>query len=262
MTNENSPLPPAGWHPDPAGSGRSRWWDGSVWTDHYSDAPVAPSVVAPVVPPVVPPVEAPPAYGERIPAVPVDAPAATAAPAYGTGSAYSTAPAYGSTANTGGGAVLKAPEGTNPITPWIWIIALLPIIDIISSFVYSSTVDVDALLDPSTAASAPLFTGTQLLQTGITYLVLALAVLFAILDWRALKRAGVPQPFHWAWIFFLIIGAPVYMIGRSVVARRRTGTGLAPMIVNLVLVLINFTVGVVFAASIFAEVLDSFSTLQ
>jgi hypothetical protein len=37
-------LPPAGWHPDPAGSRQERWWSGADWTDHLRDvAHVAPS---------------------------------------------------------------------------------------------------------------------------------------------------------------------------------------------------------------------------
>lgn len=30
---------PAGWYPDPYGSGRLRWWDGTVWRDQYADPP-------------------------------------------------------------------------------------------------------------------------------------------------------------------------------------------------------------------------------
>lgn len=28
------PITPAGWYPDPSGSGRQRYWDGTRWTDH------------------------------------------------------------------------------------------------------------------------------------------------------------------------------------------------------------------------------------
>ena len=36
--------PPTGqspdWYPDPEGSSRRRWWDGSGWTDDYRDKPI------------------------------------------------------------------------------------------------------------------------------------------------------------------------------------------------------------------------------
>lgn len=41
---ETSSAVPAGWYPDPAGSGQQRYFDGSVWTDRY--APYPPPTVA------------------------------------------------------------------------------------------------------------------------------------------------------------------------------------------------------------------------
>ncbi len=34
FTSAAPPTPPAGWFPDPAGSGTQRYWDGRQWTEH------------------------------------------------------------------------------------------------------------------------------------------------------------------------------------------------------------------------------------
>jgi hypothetical protein len=38
-----TPPTPAGWYPDPDGSGGQRYWDGSTWTEHRSPAVAAPA---------------------------------------------------------------------------------------------------------------------------------------------------------------------------------------------------------------------------
>lgn len=48
LTEDPVAPPPAGWYPDPAGSGSIRWWSGSQWTHH-----AAPTPPAPIPPPFV-----------------------------------------------------------------------------------------------------------------------------------------------------------------------------------------------------------------
>lgn len=46
----DAPKPGQGWYPDPAGSGKLRWWDGEKWTERMQEAPPAPDA-EPFAPP-------------------------------------------------------------------------------------------------------------------------------------------------------------------------------------------------------------------
>ena len=226
MTDANSSPPPAGWYPDPAGSARTRWWNGFGWSDTYGE-PAAAAQSAPATP------------------APYVAPG-TSAPTYGNAPAYQGATAYGS-------AELEAPAGTSPYTPFIWVLAVLPIISLIMTIVSGLNPDqtVADALDPD----APAFTATDIATGAVSWAITLASIALGVLDWRALKRAGVPRPFHWAWIFFAVIGAPVYMIGRSIIVRKRVGTGLPPMIINVVLVVANFIAGIVISVLLAAAMM-------
>lgn len=128
-----------------------------------------------------------------------------------------------------------APAGTKTGTVWIWLIVLLPLLSLISLF----TVDWKAYLDESLAAAlsndprdatsasfALLRQPGYLLSVALGWILYGVTVVFAALDVRELKKRGVPQPFHWAFAF---LTSTVYVIGRSVVVKRRTGGGLAPL---------------------------------
>ena len=235
MTDVNTP-PPAGWYPDPAGSSRTRWWNGFGWSDTFGD-PVAATT----------PGAAPGAGTTDTGTTDTAAPATFSA--YAAAPAYTNAPAYSLEQPT-------APAGTPPYTPFIWALAVLPIVGIIDSIITLAMFD--QVVTQAFAPDAPPFAPGDLLRLGISWLVIGASVLLGILDWRALNTAGVPKPFHWAWNFFAVIGVPVYMVGRSIVVRRRLGGGgLAPMIVNLSLIVVGFALGVVGAVLAVGSVFDS-----
>lgn len=85
---------------------------------------------------------------------------------------------------------------------FIWAIALLPVI----SFLALTSAE----------------TGSLLLGYGIAIG----SVVLALLDRRQLERDGLERPFHWAWA---LISPGIYVVGRSIIVRRRTGSSLAPM---------------------------------
>jgi hypothetical protein len=68
------------------------------------------------------------------------------------------------------------------------------------------------------------------LSWGLSLILIGLAGLAALCDWRSLKRRRIVRPFPWGWDFL----AGVYIVGRAVVTRRRTGRGFAPLWVAIV----------------------------
>ncbi|WP_375399251.1 DUF2510 domain-containing protein [uncultured Amnibacterium sp.] len=50
--SEPTRLPPAGWFPDPSGSGRQRYWDGTAWTEHTAETRPAAAPAAIEQPPL------------------------------------------------------------------------------------------------------------------------------------------------------------------------------------------------------------------
>jgi len=164
---------------------------------------------------------------------------------------------------------LKAPEGTRTGTVWIWLIAVaIPLASLLTAIPYVlnyatffdtflttlPTSSSTEQLDPAAQQAIAQFIGANIALVSLVWAVglvlIGLQVLFAWLDWRELKRRGVPNPFHWAWSFFGLAGAGnlVTMIGRSVVVKRRTGQGLAPLwatiIVQAVMIL-GSTIGAI-----------------
>jgi hypothetical protein len=239
---------PPGWYADPDDAGVHRWWNGSQWTDARQPAqPAAPAQsAAPAVPPV-PPLPVPAAAAPPAPA-PMAAPAYPAAPtAYPAYPTASVAPA------------VAEPRDIPTNTPWIWLVVLLPLLNLPFLFLLDwrgFLVDnINAsIASPSTAWTAS-FTGITLLLTGLGYLIIALQALFAWLDWRTLRARGIVKPFHWAWIFFtLVISNGVYVIGRGVVLRRQTGTGLLPIWIWIAVNVLSLIVGISFAVWMINEV--------
>ena len=134
-----------------------------------------------------------------------------------------TAPVYSAQA-------LRAPEGTKTGTAWIWIFAVLPLLQLAElpflAGLYSKIFSA-SLSDPSAVAGIEFAPSSGYLAIqGVNVLLYGIYVVLAVIDRRALINRGVPSPFHWGWTF---LSSLVYIIGRSVVVRRRTGAGLAPL---------------------------------
>lgn len=172
-------------------------------------------------------------------------PAAAQQPAYaGAQQAYAGAQqpySYAASAEA-----LKAPAGTPPYNIWIWLA--------VGTFGVSSIVSlVFADFNPSAVP-----TNGGLLMSGISSILglvfYGAIVFFAFQDYKALTAIGVPRPFHWAWAFLSV----VYIIGRSVVVRRRTGSGILPMWIVIGIMALTFIVAIVLVVVVISSSLSQF----
>jgi hypothetical protein len=152
---------------------------------------------------------------------------------------------------------LSAPEGTNPNTVWAWLIALTPIVSLVGAAWYYSTLPATFGAGSSTQMMSTIYTPAYFIVRGLSLLGYAAAVIFGWRDWRALKARNVPKPFHWAWSF---LGAPlVYIIGRTVVVRRRTGRGFGPLWLTIAVIVIGLVIAIVEIVGLFSSIAANLS---
>lgn len=194
---------PAGWYADPGEPGQLRWWDGAEW---------APDTVAPAGDAASDSEDVP---AEEVTAEPAEKPASER-----------PAPAR------------EAAAPDRPVragTVWVWLAIVA------SVFPFCSALLVDAVtgarlvgyfvlpagFDPG---PGPWVIAGLVLLTWVNGMSLAASVLFAWLDARALRRRGIERPFGWGWAVLVFVATlGVYVVGRTVVVRRRTGRGWAPL---------------------------------
>jgi len=150
-------------------------------------------------------------------------------------------------------------------TVWIWLViaaSTLPLASLLfldpSDYVAAT---MNAASDAETAFAASVAWMLQCLTIGlVSWVFVGAAILFSWLDWRELRRRGVPVPFHWAWALLALAGAglAVYVIGRTVVLRRRTvAGGWAPLWVWIGTLVLAVIVAIAWATTIVAQILGS-----
>ena len=160
--------------------------------------------------------------------------------------------------------VPRAPEGTRPGTVWFWLLAFTPLLQallLIPTSIYLGQITSLNLDDPNAVAAAT-FSPAAVVNSLLSFALIVILILFPILDARALRKRGIERPFHWAWsLFALVLGNDlVYVIGRTVVAKRRTGAGIAPLWIYVALGVVDFIITSVVITLYLVDLFNQFST--
>jgi hypothetical protein len=155
-------------------------------------------------------------------------------------------PGLGNTLGAETQRVLSSGTSVNPWPIWV-VVVVLPLVPLLPLL----TVDFAAYVRQALAAyqfhtAVPDPAGLTTMQL-LSWASYPATALFAYLDWRTLKDRGVVRPFHWAWAFIPFASTLVYVIGRSVVLKRRVGRGTSPLWIYL---LVSLGIGVVLGVMI------------
>lgn len=143
----------------------------------------------------------------------------------------------------------RVPKSTEVMTPWIWLITLVPLLTVIGAAFYDFSGYFTRALDFETGVDAA-YLGLQALG----FVVYGVSVFLAFLDRRVLLSRAIANPFHWAWAF---LGAGVYVVGRTVIVMRRSQHGLTPVVVMILVVVTAFVVIGVKLSQLFAEIIPA-----
>ena len=238
---------PAGWYVDPSDSLQLRWWNGDVWTDNVHPLPPQVQPSAPAVAPAessaratatasaTPAADAPTTATDAVPAEPAPltrrelreraeslasaAALAPIAPRIAQVSDYQwdreskpaeTVPTWSAQPAAEITHFRVIPDRWGSVS--VWLLAFTPWLTLICLFIA-------VLVSLTTGASGWI----QLRMYLIPFL---LTIGWARRDTRRLRIWGHQVVPHWAWSF---LGAPGYLIARTVVLRRNAGVGSAPL---------------------------------
>lgn len=124
-------------------------------------------------------------------------------------------------------------EGIDTNTRPMWIIAVLPLVGILTGLV---PVPAGAPFRPNEPLDEVVLT---LVSYALTLALTVVEILLAVADRRILIARGLIRPMHPGWALL----DPVYVIGRSVVVRRRVRGSLRPLAVWIGSMVIAIVIG-------------------
>ncbi|MDJ1114887.1 DUF2510 domain-containing protein [Microbacterium dauci] len=249
---ERAPATPAAVRPQPAAAAEP------APTAAAQPAPTAVAQPAPMPEPVVAtPAGGPAVFESRTVAPPAAGVRAQRGhhAAHGRRPVHRPAPAQPAVDDPPAPATETPARAPRPGTVWVWLAIAASVFPFVSPFVVDTVTGARLIgyfvlppgYDPG--ATGWVLAGLVLLSF-VNGLALAASVLFAWLDARALQRRGVERPFGWGWAVLVFVATlAVYVTGRTVVVRRRTGRGAAPFWVWLCAMVVGLTAFTLWLAS-------------